>query len=407
MRLSSTRSAPPAMSSSRAMRRVEPHAQVARVVTGKGSKSSISSLIRQVESESSGKLGINDSGGRRNYAGGNDGGSGGVGREELTYGDVWVGREDVIFEGSVSAENSSQTGSLGRESRVGKSSSGNEGSMVRTGRGKVGANDEEESGAEKKDRRKVGGGSVVRGVQSLVQSGLMRSRHGGLLSGGLFGKGGSKLVMWPVGVEPRVVYAWESRGEMADGHGGGGLRGTLLCKMGAGYRAWDVVRGGESVCVRIVGWYWGGGCGGGGDVERIGIYSVVDGVKVGVHDECEGGSVVRGYHYVSEGRGVAVGRVVEEGSLLMLKVGLRWVGGEVGGEVKWKVAEKGTEMRGGGAVLRFGYYFFLDEPCGVRLFTNTDTPEHVRLVARRTGDGTVDEETSRGLTYIIVRVGGD
>lgn len=367
----------------------------------------MSSLIRQVESESSGVRRSNNNGGRRSDMDG-DGGGGKGGREELTYKDMWIGIDDVIFEGSVSVENSSQTGSLELESRMGKSGGRNEGGIFRTRRGKMGGIGEEDGSGEKGNRnKKAGSGPVARGVQSLVQSGRMRSGHGSLLGVGLFGKGGGKLVMWPVGVEPRVVYAWESRGEMADGHGGGGLRGTLLCKMGAGYRAWDVVRGGESVCVRIVGWHWGNGGGWSEDVGRIGVYSVVDGVRVGVHDECDGGGVVQGYHYVSEGRGVAVGRIVEEGSLLMLKVGLRWVGGEVGGEVKWKVAERGGEMRGGGAVLRFGYYFFLDKPCGMRLFTNTDTPEHVRLVAKKVGEGGIDEETSRGLTYIIVRVGGD
>lgn len=242
----------------------------------------------------------------------------------------------------------------------------------------------------------------------------------------LFSRG--RLLSWPLGVAPQVVYAAETSHELDDGHGASGLSPTLLCKMGAKHRAWDVVRFGERFCVRVVGWHGGalrdvpGGKGGRAVVYSVlhkdaqGRSCVVEGGPAHVHDECTS-SYFNGYHYVSERRGAAISCMPSDMEQIGLTVGL-WAGGGTGesrgadlcGEVRWRLLREGetvTKGRNGRALLRFGYYFFLDVPCATRLFTNTDTPEHVRLVARRAGDGAIDEEASKQLTYVVVRVAAD
>lgn len=242
----------------------------------------------------------------------------------------------------------------------------------------------------------------------------------------LFSRG--RLLSWPLGVSPQVVYAAETSHELDDGHGAAGLSATLLCKMGAKHRAWDVVRVAERFCVRVVGWHGGelrdipGGKGG-----RAVVYSVlhkdaqgrscaVEGGPSHVHDECAS-SDFSGYHYVSERRGAAISCLPSDVEQVGLTVGL-WAGGGTGegrganlcGEMRWRLLREGetnSKGRNGATLLRFGYYFFLDVPCATRLFTNTDTPEHVRLVARRAGDGAIDEEASKQLTYVVVRIAVD
>lgn len=242
----------------------------------------------------------------------------------------------------------------------------------------------------------------------------------------IFSRG--RLLSWPLGVAPQVVYAAETSHELDDGHGAAGLSATLLCKMGAKHRAWDVVRVGDGFCVRIVGWHGAelrnvrGGEGG-----RTVVYSnlhkdeggqvcSVKGSPAQVHDE-RSSSDFSGYHFVSERLGAAASCAFSGMEQVGLTVGL-WTGGgtsqgpstDLEGEVRWRLLREDeceTIGRNGATLMRFGYYFFLDVPCATRLFTNTDTPEHVRLVARRAGDGAIDEEASKQLTYIVVRVTAD
>lgn len=239
--------------------------------------------------------------------------------------------------------------------------------------------------------------------------------------------GRSKLVTWPMGVAPRVLFCAETCNDLDDGRGAAGLSATLLCKMGSRHRTWDVVRAGERFCLRVVGWH-GGEVSGAPNLDADGramVYSIFEDHDAGtegksvVHDECSA-DAISGYHYVSDRRGVA-GRVCgREEDCLRLTVGV-WIGQNTDGkvtnmttEVRWRVlspheAEEnaGNQGRPGAMLLRFGYYFFLGEPCSTRLFTNTDTPEHVRLVARRASDGSIDEEVSKSLTYVVVRVSAD
>lgn len=240
-----------------------------------------------------------------------------------------------------------------------------------------------------------------------------------------------RLMSWPTGVAPQVVYAAETSHDLDDGHGAAGLSATLLCKMGAKHRAWDIVRVGQKFCMRVVGWH-------GGDIgNKVGkqsgrtvVYSVrhredggtkegfaVHGGPAQVHDERNSGDF-KGYHYVSERLGTAATWQSAGMEQVGLTVGV-WVGGgeadegkvvDVQGEVRWRVLAEGDgECAGriGASLLRYGYYFFLDAPCATRLFTNTDTPEHIRLMARRQVDGAVDMEASKLLTYVVVRVTAD
>ncbi|CDF39308.1 unnamed protein product [Chondrus crispus] len=239
-----------------------------------------------------------------------------------------------------------------------------------------------------------------------------------------------RLMSWPVGVAPQVVYSAETSHDLDDGHGAAGLSATLLCKMGAKHRAWDIVGVGQGFCVRVVGWHGGdlgnnAGNGGG----RAVVYSVrhkgegrrsegfsVHGGPAQVHDE-RNCSDFKGYHYISERLGTAAGCQSSAVEQIGLTVGV-WVGGSVDegkqvdlqGEVRWRVLGQGdcdATGRNGASLLRYGYYFFLDAPCATRLFTNTDTPEHVRLMARREVDGAVDMDASKLLTYVVVRVTAD
>lgn len=237
----------------------------------------------------------------------------------------------------------------------------------------------------------------------------------------------SRLVTWPMGVAPRVLYAVETNNELDDGRGTAGLCATLLCKMGAGHRTWDVVRANEPFRLRVVGWH-GGNLTSTGNVDidgRAVVYTTVDVSEAGnsgktvVHDECCMSNVA-GYHCVTDRRGTAVIRNGCNSDYVRVTVGL-WIGHsdegrvtDMSAEVKWRLLSSGEANKNsarrvppGSMLLRFGYYFFLDEPCSTRLFTNTDTPEHIRLVARRLSDGVIDEDVSKALSYVVVRVSAD
>lgn len=211
---------------------------------------------------------------------------------------------------------------------------------------------------------------------------------------GLSWLGRRKLVEWSLGVYPRIVYAADSTSGSEDGLGGG-LTGTVLCRMGPDHRVWDVVRRGQKFVVRVVGSFT-------SDVEDVVVYSVVGNGRSHVHCRRTGSGFV----------GVAdrAGRVCDEeaGEVVTVCVGVSGGGREVlAGEVRWRLGGEDEVTRSGAMLMRFGYYFFLKEATGVRLFTTTHTPEHVRLVARRVSDGSIDEAFSASLTYVVVRVAAD
>lgn len=212
----------------------------------------------------------------------------------------------------------------------------------------------------------------------------------------LLGLGKKKLIRWTSGVSPRMIYAHDahdSDGERA------GLTATLLVRMGMRHRVWDVVGSHEKFVVRVVGSHVGVGYRGGNMV----VYSVVDGGEARVHGRREG----VGWSRISERRGAVVDKS-DVGESFTVSVGVSCGGREaVGGEVRWRLGEAGEDRtRSAAALLRFGYYFFLTDCGGVRLFASTHTPEHVRLVARRT-DGWIDGEFSDRLTYVVLQVAAD
>jgi hypothetical protein len=58
----------------------------------------------------------------------------------------------------------------------------------------------------------------------------------------------------------------------------------------------------------------------------------------------------------------------------------------------------------GEVYLRYGYYFLLSDPTASRLFTNLGAVEHIRLFARRETDGNILHQSTKGLSYIVLRV---
>lgn len=273
----------------------------------------------------------------------------------------------------------------GTKSYVQASESGSETGMATTGRGSRRPNSTPQMVAV----RRTSGPSFARGLFSF----------------------GRKLMRWPEGVAPLALYAKDG---CADGTGRQGLRSTLLAKIEAMHMREVLVRCGEKFCVRVVGSFVGGEIG----LGRV-VWSIVRGERGGngervIHAEgCAGSG---GFVGVEDWRGLVVrgggggGASREVWISVGMEVDGRGSGGrDVRRDVRWRVVGDEEEMEVGrfSVALRYGYYFFLAEPCGLRLFTQVDTPEHVRLVAVREGDGSIDEEMSKRLSYIVVRVGRD
>lgn len=222
--------------------------------------------------------------------------------------------------------------------------------------------------------------------------------RGGLLDG-VLGRG-RRAVRWAAGVAPRVVHKPERRDGLDDGDADMGLGPTLPCRLGGSFRAWDVVQQGEAVSVRVVGWC----CAENGQRARVVVWSRMDDGEATSHGEWDEGR--SGYTAVGEGKGTVAKRVAGEEEMVV-RVGL-WKEGSgkcVDGEIRWRCGMKQLRRDGGGVLMRYGYWFFLEEPTQIRWFANTDTPEHVRLVAvRERGD--VDEEMCRSISYVVVHVAG-
>lgn len=76
----------------------------------------------------------------------------------------------------------------------------------------------------------------------------------------------------------------------------------------------------------------------------------------------------------------------------------------VDSEISFRLASRNPEEnRAGEMYLRYGYYFFLSHPATALLYTQVETPEHVRLVARLPS-GPVCMDPVRHLSYVVVRV---
>lgn len=212
-------------------------------------------------------------------------------------------------------------------------------------------------------------------------------RHSGLAGRLTSRLGRRRLEEWGTGTRPGVVYAHDGGSETDDG-GGNGLTRTVLVRIGERTRAWDVVRTGERFVVRVAGWQ---------SMDEGCVTTRVDG-RTRVHARGEGG-----FTRVEERMGFVVDQ--HAGGVFTVGVGIRAEGRTIlSEEIRWRVGALG---RSAAVLLRLGWYFFLADAGSVRLFASTDTPERVRLVARRIADGAIDQRFSASLTYVVLRVAAD
>lgn len=262
---------------------------------------------------------------------------------------------------------------------------------------------------------------------------------------GLFGR--KKLVMWPEGVAPSILYARE---EEDDGNATHGMVATRLARISPRHDGRDLVYEDSSFTIRVVGSYVGqqtASSGGSSGVNISGtgaarcsttdriVYSMLHvadykrtgaagatppdstsdaaDLKTTIHYDFRNSprqTMKRPYAQVQNARSLAYTQQSRGTNpwiavRFALALGSRLEQRTVDADARWLLSARRAhrDVRGA-SLLRFGYYFFLAAPCSVRLFTQVCTPEHVLLVARRASDGRVDDDATRGLSYVVVRV---
>ncbi|PXF44665.1 hypothetical protein BWQ96_05522 [Gracilariopsis chorda] len=198
-----------------------------------------------------------------------------------------------------------------------------------------------------------------------------------------------KVIGWGPGIRPKVVFA--SCEEEGDGDKAR-LTATLLPRMSTQHRAWETVGDGGFV-IRVLGSWL-------GREGTADVWTRCNGRMIHARRCGRGWRAVRGEREVARGRGGE-------------RVTALWVGierdgqEEVSGELRFRVAHSTTEgasvADGASVAMRFGYYFVVGGGGGTRFFASIDTPEQVRLVARRV-DGAIDERISRGVSYVVLHV---